>query len=226
MSTFRITLSGLFALGPYHHKLQRLSWPAISTLAVITALSTGGCGSSAQIEALSPNAVVVAFGDSLTSGKGAAENDHYPAALSALTGYTVINAGLSGEVTASGLERLPSVLKKYQPDLVILCHGGNDMLRKQNRDETVANLSAMIVMIKQAGADVILIGVPEPGIFVNTASFYDDLARSHGIPYEGEIVSQVLGDASLKSDFIHPNAYGYRRIAESVASLLRDSQPA
>ena len=88
-----------------------------------------------------------------------------------------------------------------------------------------ANLDAMIAMIKQSGADVILVGVPEPGIFLNTASFYAELARQHAIPYDEKTVAQVLGDASLKSDHIHPNANGYRRMAESVAMLIEDSQP-
>ena len=122
------------------------------------------------------------------------------------------------------LRRLPSVLRQHQPDLVILCHGGNDMLRKQDRDQTVANLNAMIAMIKESGADVILLGVPEPGIFINTASFYGELAEAHAIPYEGKVIADVLGDASLKSDYIHPNANGYKRIAESVASVISKSQ--
>jgi acyl-CoA thioesterase-1 len=146
--------------------------------------------------------------------------------LSRLTGYNVINAGRSGEMSSTGLERLPTLLKTHQPNLVILCHGGNDMLQKRNRDETVANLEAMIALIKQSGADVILLGVPEPGIFVNTASFYGDLARQHGIPYDGETVAQVLEDASLKSDYIHPNANGYKKMAESVAALISESQSA
>jgi len=80
-------------------------------------------------------------------------------------------------------------------------------------------------MIKQSGADVILLGVPEPGIFVNTAPFYGDLAVKHGIPYDDKTVAQVLENAALKSDYIHPNANGYQQIAESVASVIRASQP-
>jgi lysophospholipase L1-like esterase len=221
---FRYTAFGLATSDESGRSPQYWRWIPVIVSAGIILLCAGGCGDSAQIKTLNPDSLVLAFGDSLTSGKGASDSDGYPAVLSQLTGHTVINAGVSGEGSASGLQRLPSVLKKHQPDLVILCHGGNDMLRKQHRDATVANLDAMITMIKQTGADVILVGVPEPGIFVNTASFYSDLAQTHGIPYEGEIVAKVLADASLKSDYVHPNARGYRTLAESVATLIRECQ--
>jgi acyl-CoA thioesterase-1 len=193
--------------------------------ACVVTLIVGGCGDpAAHIQPLSPGAVVLAFGDSLTSGKGAATQDTYPSVLSHITGYQVINAGIPGELSATGLERLPAALKSHQPALVILCHGGNDMLQKRSRDETVANLDAMIAMIKQSGADVILVGVPEPGIFVNTASFYGELAEQHGIPYDDETIAAILEDALLKSDYIHPNAAGYRKMAEAVSLLISESQ--
>ena len=193
--------------------------------ACVLAIAAGGCGEpAATIRGLTQDSVLLAFGDSLTSGKGATTKDAYPSVLSRLTGYKVINAGLPGELSAAGLKRLPSALASHRPDLVILCHGGNDMLQKRDADEVASNLDAMIAIIKQSGADVILIGVPEPGIFLNMAAFYEELARQHRIPCDEGILAEILADASLKSDYAHPNAQGYRRLAESVAALIGESQ--
>jgi lysophospholipase L1-like esterase len=193
--------------------------------ACVLAIAAGGCGEpAATIKGLTQDSVLLAFGDSLTSGKGVTTKEAYPPVLSRLTGYKVINAGLPGELSSAGLERLPSALASHRPDLVILCHGGNDMLQKRDADEVASNLDAMIAIIKQSGADVILIGVPEPGIFLGTASFYEELARQHRIPCDEDIVAEILADASLKSDYVHPNAQGYRRLAESVAALIGESQ--
>jgi lysophospholipase L1-like esterase len=98
------------------------------------------------------------------------------------------------------------------------------MLQKRDRAEIARNLDAMIETIKQSGADVILLGVPEPGIFLNTAAFYEDLARKHQIPCDVQTVGEILSNGALKSDYIHPNANGYRKLAESIASLISKSQ--
>ena len=84
-----------------------------------------GC-QKAAIEPLAPGATIVAFGDSLTAGVGASSGADYPAQLASLTGYRVVNAGVSGETTAEGVKRLPAVLAKYSPELLILLEGGND----------------------------------------------------------------------------------------------------
>jgi len=183
-----------------------------------------GCRSHPTIRRLSDSSVVVAFGDSLTSGTGAGKTESYPSVLSEMLECRVINAGVPGEDTSSGLQRLPSVLKKERPDIVILCHGGNDMLRGQNRDITMANLSAMISMVKDAGSEVILIGVPQPGLRLRPPSFYREIAAKHGIPFSSERISEILSTPALKSDQVHPNAAGYRQLAEAVTTLIGESQ--
>ncbi len=186
--------------------------------------SATGCESPPTITRLSADSVVLAFGDSLTHGNGAPQGQAYPDVLGALLGVTVVNAGVPGEISANGLQRLPIVLDKYRPSVVILCHGGNDFLRRHSRSETEKNLRAMIELIRAKGADVVLVGVPEPGLILEPPDFYGQLAKQYAIPYEPEIVSDLLGDRSLKSDTIHPNAAGYRLLAESLASLIEKSQ--
>lgn len=182
-----------------------------------------GCGKP-QIEQIEPESIVLAFGDSLTFGNGAKDNESYPSVLENQLGCRVINSGVSGEDTSQGLKRLPGALAKYRPNLVILCFGGNDMLRKQPTEQTISNLKKMIEMIKGEGADLIFIGVPKPGLDLNVPDFYEELADEYEIPYEGDILEKVLSDSNLKSDPIHPNAKGYRLIAEKVFALIKDSE--
>jgi lysophospholipase L1-like esterase len=124
-------------------------------------------------------------------------------------------------VTAQGLRRFSQALDTHRPKIVLLCLGGNDMLRRVNDATIVANLRAMIAQARQRGTTVVLLGVPRPALFGGSATFYADLADEYGLTYEGEVINTVLRDPGLKSDPIHPNAEGYRRIAEAIAALLR-----
>lgn len=186
------------------------------------ALAFAGCGEKVpQLPRLAPSDVIVAFGDSLTFGTGAAEPESYPAVLASLVGQSVVRSGVPGEVTAQGLQRLPEVIDEHRPRLVIVCLGGNDMLRKVGEAEIRSNLRAIIRTLKDRGIAVVLIGVPKPALITGTAEFYAEIAREFGIPYEGKVVTSVLYAPDMKADPIHPNAKGYRRMAEAVAALLR-----
>ena len=177
-----------------------------------------------QLARLPNDAVILAFGDSITAGNGAGPQDSYPAVLSELTGHTVINAGSPGEVSASGRKRLPALLERHRPGLLILCHGGNDLLRKFEAAVTYANLDAMINIAHAQDIPVMLIGVPQPGLFMlESADLYDEIAARHRLLFDGDILPAVYSDNALKADHIHPNAAGYRRIAETIFKKLRTS---
>ena len=189
-------------------------------LLLVLFLATGCRESTPVTFPLSPDAVILAFGDSLTSGAGAKETDSYPSILEQLTGFTVVNGGVPGEITAQGLQRLPALLARHQPELVILCHGGNDILRHIDSGVTAGNLRQMIEMSRSHGAQVLLLGVPRPGFVLRPADFYRDLATEFNIPYEEKIISKILSTRSEKSDAIHPNGAGYRRLAETLAIVI------
>src|SRR5262249_6304072 len=157
-----------------------------------------------------------AFGDSLTFGTGAREEESYPAQLAQLTGRRVIRVGVPGEVSAVGLGRLPGLLEEHKPRLLLLCHGGNDFLQRRPPTEAAANARAMTRLASERGVEVLVIGTPEPGFTVTPPEFYAEIAKEFGIPYEGDVMGKVLRDSSLKSDQVHPNAQGYRMVAERV----------
>jgi lysophospholipase L1-like esterase len=199
-----------------------------ATLMRVTALTLVaclcGCGGGPKIKALEPGAIIVAFGESLTEGSGASEEESYPAVLATLAGCKVINAGVPGEVSEEGRQRLPSVLREHKPDLVILCHGGNDMLQRVDEAVVAAHVQAMVEAAQAAGADVILLGVPRPGLFLKAPAFYAEVAKRCGVPCDVKILPEILATRALKSDTIHPNAAGYRKLAQRVAALIRKSQ--
>ena len=179
-----------------------------------------GCASDASLSPLSADAVVLAFGDSLTHGTGATAEQSYPAVLQTLIGRQVINAGVPGELSAAGLQRLPGVLETVRPALVILCHGGNDILRKRNLGAAERNLRQMIAAIRASGAQVVLVGVPAPSLFLTSAAHYARIAEEMGVPFDGDTVGDLLGDNRYKSDTVHPNATGYAVLAEQIRGLL------
>jgi lysophospholipase L1-like esterase len=189
--------------------------------ALIAILLLAACDRAPTLPKLNSHDVIVAFGDSLTHGTGATSDAAYPAVLAALTGRTVINAGVPGDTTASALQRLPAVLAEHQPRLVLLCLGGNDMLRKHPAAATENNLRLLVQTIRASGASVVLIGVPEPKLFGGAPDFYARVAEDMGLPLEQHIFSDVLKDNRLKSDPIHANAAGYQQVAERMAEFLR-----
>ncbi len=188
----------------------------------LLAFALASCGEKPPpLPRLAASDVVLAFGDSLTYGTGATPDEAYPKVLSSLIGRPVVGAGVPGETTVDGLERLPAVLDEVKPRLLLLCMGGNDMLHKMEFAGIESNLRAMAQLAKARGIGVVLIGVPTPELFGGPPAFYDRIAKELSLPLENKALNDILFDRSLKSDMIHPNAAGYRRFAQALADLLR-----
>ena len=193
-------------------------------LFIFTLLSTLiSCSDTAKLQPLDANATILAFGDSLTYGTGSNRDNAYPAVLQQLTGRNIINAGIPGEISSKGLSRLPNLIQQYQPDLIIICHGANDILRKLDLNQTKHNLQQMIDIARVNNSQVILVGVPEFGLFLDTSPIYETLAAENNIPIETDILSDILSKNSLKSDHIHPNSKGYQLLAEKIELLLQQT---
>ena len=185
-------------------------------------LSLAACAPPSPIARLPQEAVVVAFGDSLTSGVGAQIG--YPQRLQTLIGREVINAGIPGETSAEALRRFPAVLRRHRPALVVICTGGNDFLRRQSAAKTESNLREIVALAEAAGVEVALLAVPRLSLFALNHPLYAKIADDYDLWIEDEILKSVLHDDDLKSDRIHPNDDGYRQIAEAVAALLRRAE--
>lgn len=192
-------------------------------LALCLAVAAANAAGTKKLHPLPANAVILAFGDSLTFGTGAAPGKSYPAILEKLVSRKVINAGIPGETTARGLVRLPALLDKHRPSLLIICHGANDLIQGLGERQAADNIKEMIRLAGKHGAQVLLVGVPYPGRFNTQPPFYATITGEFNIPFARDALSKVLVDPSLKSDFIHPNARGYRMMAEAIAAVLREN---
>jgi lysophospholipase L1-like esterase len=116
---------------------------------------------------------------------------------------------------------LPEVLERERPALLLLCHGGNDLLARQSHASIAANLRTMIRLAQAQGVAVVMLAVPSPDFSLSPPPLYAAVAKECGIPLEGRALAKILGKSALKSDHIHPNAAGYRQLAEAVAVLLK-----
>jgi len=195
----------------------------LALLAVVLVLGAGCGDSRRKLERLPADAVVLAFGDSLTYGTGAQEQESYPVQLEKMIGRRVVRAGIPGEVTAQALERLPAALEEHAPRLLLLCIGGNDFLRRLGTRQAAQNVREMVKLARDRGIEVLLIATPEPGLRVVPPAFYGEIAKEFGLLFEEDIIGEVLTDGSLKADTVHPNAAGYRIIAERLAEHLKRS---
>jgi lysophospholipase L1-like esterase len=193
-------------------------------LRIVVLLLLGvGCSDQPALSAIPRDGIILAFGDSLTYGTGVPDHQSYPAVLQTLTGHKVIRSGVPGEVSSAGLKRLESVLREVRPNLVILCHGGNDILRRMSGSDTRLNLQQMVELVRRVGAQAVLIAVPKPGIFPEAQDYYETLHEDLQVPVEFDIISDLESDRSMKSDQIHFNRKGYRRMAEAVHELLKQT---
>lgn len=176
---------------------------------------------------VSAGATVLALGDSLTWGTGATPETSYPAVLASLSAWRVINAGVPGDTSAQAAERTPGQLAEHQPALVLLCIGGNDLLRQQDEAVMQANLERIVGTVRGAGSQVLLIAVPRPTLaarFTGSLSdhpIYGEVAERLRLPLHRQGWSEVLADERLRADAIHANAAGYEQFARGLLATLR-----
>lgn len=176
---------------------------------------------------------IVAFGDSLTAGFGAEPGSSYPDFLQkdldqAGLRWRVINAGVSGDTTTDGVNRLGEVLA-YKPRIVIVEFGGNDGLRGLPIETTRANLEQIVVALQNADAKVILAGMTLPPNYgpdyIRTFELiYRDLAAQYKltrIPFLLEGVATVATRNLMQRDGLHPTSQGNAVVAETVMRYLK-----
>ena len=193
-------------------RVAALLLAAVAYAAAMAAASGGG--------PTAPSAItVVAFGDSLTSGVGTTGGNDYVSLLSSRTGVAIVNAGRSGDTTASALARVDSAVLSRDPDIVIVLLGGNDLLQGVPVQQRISNITAIVQRIR-AGAAVILVGVGNgpldpfdgalPGIATQSSSSL--------VP---AVLEGILGVPGLMADLIHPNNAGHAIMADRIEPTLR-----
>ncbi|MEQ1487740.1 MAG: GDSL-type esterase/lipase family protein [Methylotenera sp.] len=196
-------------------------------LILLLAVFLIACSSGEKHAAIPKGATVLILGDSLSYGTGANEGEDYPSLLAKTTGWAIINAGIPGNTSAEGLERLPALLEQDKPKLLIVELGGNDLLRHMPQSETISNLKAILALSKAKGVKSILVAIPEVSALRaavgNLADhpLYEDIANETATPLIADVFSEVLSDTALKSDQIHPNAQGYGEVSKKMNESLK-----
>lgn len=189
---------------------------------------TSGCSGSRQAQ-LAPGSVVLALGDSITSGHGVALEEAWPALLSRRCGWRIVNAGVSGDTSAGARQRLGALIAEHSPRLVIVEIGGNDMLRRAAETEIIANIAAMIEIAQRHQLRVVLLAIPQPSALgaatgrLAPAGFYASLADQTGVMVIEDAVSEVLSDATLRLDPVHPNRAGHAALSDKIETAFRAS---
>ena len=222
-------------------------WRCASILALLGAgLWLGGCkadpgkqdpGLSARVSIQQPapdpqanRPVIVCFGDSLTAGLGVDPEQAFPADLQVLLDeanypYRVVNAGVSGNTSKDGLDRIARVLARH-PAVVVVEFGGNDGLRGLPLEQTQQNLSSIVEQLQAGGAKVALAGItlpPDygPDYVGRFNAMYPALARQYRVPLLPFLLQGVYGvPGGMQEDGIHATAQGNKQVAANVAGLI------
>lgn len=225
---------------------------SLAALVVLGPLVAAGCGGAADASRASAPAAlpeaapaaaapapagpalgarrVVFLGDSLTAGLGLAADEAYPALIERRLrergqGWTVVNAGVSGDTSAGGVRRLDWAMEGGAA-VVVVALGGNDGLRGLPVEELARNLDAIVARAKAAGAAVILAGMEAPP---NTGpdytrrfrAVYAEVAARQQVTLLPFLLDGVAGEAALnQADGIHPNPEGARRVADLIWRTL------
>jgi acyl-CoA thioesterase-1 len=175
--------------------------------------------------------VIVAFGDSLTAGFGAEPGNSFPDYLqkeldrSGLR-WRVANAGVSGDTTTDGVNRLDEALRE-KPRIVIVEFGGNDGLRGLPIETTRANLDQMVTTLRRAGATVVLAGMTLPPNYGpqyirQFENIYIDLAAKYKLARIPFLLEGVATRPNLmQRDGLHPTAQGNAMVAQTVFHALK-----
>jgi lysophospholipase L1-like esterase len=163
---------------------------------------------------------IICFGDSITFGYGVNPGEDYPAALGKLVKLPVINAGVDGDTSFAALERLEQDVLARNPRLVIVEFCGNDFLKKIPKETTIKNLSEIIERIQAKGVMVALMDISAGLFFREYRAAFKKLAKNKQAIFIPVVLHRIITNPSMKSDFFHPNARGYKIIASRVYNAI------
>lgn len=188
--------------------------------ALVLILTLTGCVKPEIMNAGNTGGNIICFGDSITFGYGANPGEDYPSNLRPMVKLPVINAGVDGDTTFCALERLDNDVLAGDPRLVIVEFCGNDFLKKISREDTVKNLSRIIDRIQKRGAMVALVDISSGLFFKEYRRDFKRLAGEKKAIFIPSILSRIITNPAMKSDFFHPNARGYKVVAVRVYKVI------
>lgn len=226
-----MVLTAMRKFGPYVGALAFLQLSACDSSPAVQPKAESAA--PAEVAVAGPERIVVAFGDSLYAGYGLNRGEGLADELQTQLraggiNAKVVKAGVSGDTSAAGRQRLAFTLDSLdrKPDLVLLGLGGNDMLRQLPASETRANLVAMLDELKKRGIPVILTGmVAAPNLGPDYArdfnAIYPELAKQYGATLDPFILDGAIGvDGMMLPDGLHPSATGIDTIAHRLTPLV------
>ncbi|MDE1155486.1 MAG: arylesterase [Acidobacteriaceae bacterium] len=224
--------------------MRRLLFPIVTALTLSFGLGCKTDASAVSAANQSPQAaspvvqtqtdtrpLLLCFGDSITAGYGIESGNTYPQDLQALLDqagyhYRVVNAGISGNTTKDGLDRLQHLLAR-KPQLAVVEFGGNDALRGLPLEQTQQNLASIIEGLQATGAGVVLAGITIPPSYgaqyvSRFNAIYPALAHRYKVPYLPFVLQGAYGTAGdMQEDGIHPTAQGAQQVAKNIYHLLQ-----
>lgn len=166
-----------------------------------------------------PGQTIVAFGDSLTAGYGAPRGASYPDVLAQQLGRPVVNLGLNGDTSAAAVSRLPLVLEQ-NPYMVLIEFGGNDFMHGVPFDETERALRELVKSVQAAGAVAVVVDTGGYSQMGRYGRLYKQIAREEGALFVPGILDGIFQRNQYKADPIHPNAAGYKIVADRVYKVI------
>ncbi|MDE8650879.1 arylesterase [Novosphingobium album (ex Liu et al. 2023)] len=228
--------------------MQSVRFAALAALALLSACDRAAPPAPAEtqsavdappaIPVMGPERPILAFGDSLLAGYGLKDGESYPARLEAALrargiNARIANAGVSGDTTAAGLQRLDFTLNSQtaRPELVIISLGGNDMLRGLPPAETRANLEQILARLREEKIPAMLLGMlAAPNLGKDYAAkfnpIYPTLATKYGAVLVPFFLQPVIDKPDLiQPDHVHPTALGIDEIVAATVDDVADALP-
>jgi acyl-CoA thioesterase I len=197
------------------HRVRRI---ALVLPLLTLCLAGASCGGPDIPNLDSRGRTIVCLGDSITSGVGASPGPAYPELLQSRLGTEVINQGVPGDTTEEGLARVDEALAA-DPWLVVVELGGNDILNRIPPERTEAALRQILERLLAARVAVLVVELEVP-FAGRQAEIYGRLGDDYDVPVLDDTLGDILTDASLKADPIHPNARGHEVLAAALAEEI------
>lgn len=159
---------------------------------------------------------IICFGDSVTFGYGVNKQEAYPALLAKMVDRPVLNMGIDGDTSVEAVKRLDNDALERNPFMVIIEFGGNDFLRKIPVELTVKNISEMVDRIHAAGAMAAIVDISAGPVLSEYRRGFARVAKEKKAIFIRNVFLGIILNPRTRSDFIHPNAQGYKLIARGI----------